>query len=101
MVNPIAILKPILMLLLCLFVTTSQASTLDSEVSYLIHGIRGFWQGYIQGLYNMNNASLAEDCLNSDTVSRLKRTIDFYEHPDLYKGFNSFGDVFAIAFNVG
>jgi hypothetical protein len=37
--------------------------------------MRGFWFGYIEGLYNVKSAQISDDCLSHDISTKLARII--------------------------
>jgi patatin-like phospholipase/acyl hydrolase len=46
---------------------------------YYVHGMRGFWEGYMQGLYNTNKPHHITDmCLNSDISEKMANLIIAY-----------------------
>lgn len=69
-------------------------------MSYYIRGMRGFWFGYIEGLYNVKSAKISDDCLSHDISSKLARIITEATSGDLIQLFQLLTDSATIIANL-
>ena len=70
------------------------------DFDYYVHGLQGFWQGYMQGLYNSNKPQhLTEACLSKDISIKIASFTYDVTQGDFLLVPEIFGDLMTVIAN--
>eukprot|EP00347_Sterkiella_histriomuscorum_P008593 403344499 len=70
------------------------------DFNYYVHGLQGFWQGYMQGLYNTNKPThITDKCLSPEISAKLANLAYVFHTQDMLLIFDVMKDVMAIVAN--
>ncbi|CDW83775.1 UNKNOWN [Stylonychia lemnae] len=73
----------------------------EDDFNYYVHGLQGFWQGYMKGLYNSNTPRHITDlCLNDDISKRIANMIFVVKEQDFFLIFDLVRDFMAVTANI-
>ena len=77
------------------------SSKTPEDYAYYVHGMRGFWEGYMQGLYNSPSPRHITDyCLNEEIAKKLYNLAYIINEEDYLSFFQVFQDTMTIVANI-